>query len=57
MNSNNQDRDNSDRRDWRDPSKPRNPEDDVPTKGWRRREDGTWEKIENEPNEQQDKPE
>ncbi|MBD2454847.1 hypothetical protein H6G80_12225 [Nostoc sp. FACHB-87] len=32
--------------DWRDPSKPRNPEDDVIVDGWRRRADGTFEKIE-----------
>ena len=32
--------------DWRDPSKPRNPEDDVIIDGWRRRKDGTFEKIE-----------
>jgi len=31
--------------DWRDPSKPRNPEDDVIVDGWRRRADGTFEKI------------
>ncbi|BAZ71410.1 hypothetical protein NIES4106_62070 (plasmid) [Fischerella sp. NIES-4106] len=32
--------------DWRDPSEPRNPEDDVIVDGWRRRADGTFEKIE-----------
>lgn len=32
--------------DWRDPSKPRNREDDVIVDGWRRRADGTFEKIE-----------
>ena len=32
--------------DWRDSSKPRNPEDDVIVDGWRRRADGTFEKIE-----------
>ncbi|MBD2683269.1 MULTISPECIES: hypothetical protein [Nostoc] len=32
--------------DWRDPSKPRNPEDDVIVDGWRRRADGTFEKVE-----------
>ncbi|GEM_PF-3112425 len=31
--------------DWRDPSKPRNPEDDVIVDGWRRRDDGTFEKV------------
>lgn len=34
--------------DWRDPSKPRNPEDDVIVDGWRRRADGTFEKIDDE---------
>ncbi|MBE9213648.1 MAG: hypothetical protein HC836_15985 [Richelia sp. RM2_1_2] len=34
-------------RDWRDPSKPRDPEDDLIVDGWRRRADGTFEKIEN----------
>ncbi|MCC5625386.1 hypothetical protein [Nostoc sp. CHAB 5715] len=33
--------------DWRDPSKPRNPEDSVIVDGWRRPADGTFEKIEN----------
>jgi len=33
--------------DWRDPSKPRNPEDDAIVSGWRRRADGTFEKVEN----------
>lgn len=33
--------------DWRDPSKPRNKEDDVIVDGWRRRADGTFEKVEN----------
>jgi hypothetical protein len=33
-------------RDWRDPSKPRNPEDDLIVDGWRRRADGTFEKVE-----------
>lgn len=32
--------------DWRDPSKPRNPEDNVIVDGWRRRADGTFEKVE-----------
>lgn len=32
--------------DWRDPSKPRNKEDDVIVDGWRRRADGTFEKVE-----------
>ncbi|MEH1835529.1 MAG: hypothetical protein V7L29_26615 [Nostoc sp.] len=32
--------------DWRDSSKPCNPEDDVIVDGWRRRADGTFEKIE-----------
>ncbi|BAZ13220.1 hypothetical protein NIES4071_50590 [Calothrix sp. NIES-4071] len=32
--------------DWRDPSKPRNPEDDVIIDGWRRCADGTFEKVE-----------
>ncbi len=32
--------------DWRDPSKPRNPEDDEIVDGWRRCADGTFEKIE-----------
>lgn len=32
--------------DWRDPSKPRNPEDDLIVDGWRRRADGTFEKVE-----------
>lgn len=37
--------------DWRDPSKPRNPEDDIIVNGWRRRADGTFEKVnESEPN-------
>lgn len=31
--------------DWRDPSKPRNPEDDVIVDGWRRLADGTFEKV------------
>ncbi|MBA3920199.1 MAG: hypothetical protein H0X31_00250 [Nostocaceae cyanobacterium] len=31
--------------DWRDPTKPRNPEDDVIVDGWRRLADGTFEKI------------
>ncbi|MBW4635755.1 MAG: hypothetical protein KME30_28915 [Iphinoe sp. HA4291-MV1] len=31
--------------DWRDLSKPRNPEDDVIVDGWRRRADGTFEKV------------
>ncbi|MDB9369150.1 hypothetical protein PN456_09290 [Nodularia spumigena CS-586/05] len=33
--------------DWRDPSNIRNPEDDVIVDGWRRRTDGTFEKVEN----------
>ncbi|MEA5505949.1 hypothetical protein VB735_23090 [Halotia wernerae UHCC 0503] len=33
--------------DWRDPSKPRNPEDDVIVDGWQRRADGTFEKVKN----------
>ncbi|MBO3463096.1 hypothetical protein G7B40_038000 [Aetokthonos hydrillicola Thurmond2011] len=32
--------------DWRDPSKPRNLEDDEIIEGWRRRADGTFEKVE-----------
>jgi hypothetical protein len=32
--------------DWRDSSKPRNPEDDVIVDGWRRRADRTFEKVE-----------
>jgi hypothetical protein len=32
--------------DWRDPSKSRNPEDNVIVNGWRRRADGTFEKVE-----------
>ena len=28
------------------PSKPRNPEDDLIVDGWRRRADGTFEKVE-----------
>ncbi len=32
--------------DWRDSSKPRNPEDDVIVDGWRRRANGTFEKVE-----------
>ncbi|WP_341529952.1 hypothetical protein WKK05_11935 [Nostoc sp. UHCC 0302] len=32
--------------DWRDRSKPRNQEDDLIIDGWRRRADGTFEKIE-----------
>lgn len=35
--------------DWRDPSKPRNAEDDVIAKGWRRRADGTYERVDNQP--------
>lgn len=31
--------------DWRNPLKPRNPEDDVIVDGWRRRADGTFEKV------------
>ncbi|NJL61174.1 MAG: hypothetical protein HC903_04265 [Methylacidiphilales bacterium] len=31
--------------DWRDPTKSRNPEDDVIVDGWRRRADGTFEKV------------
>lgn len=31
--------------DWRNPTKPRNPEDDVIVDGWRRRADGTFEKV------------
>lgn len=31
--------------DWRDPSKPRNTEDDIIVDGWRRRSDGTFEKV------------
>jgi hypothetical protein len=38
--------------DWRDPSKPRNKEDDVIVDGWRRRADGTFEKVEEEEAEQ-----
>lgn len=38
--------------DWRDPSKPRNPEDDVIVDGWRRRADGTFEKVEEKEAEQ-----
>ncbi|MCM0589502.1 MAG: hypothetical protein KA716_04285 [Gloeotrichia echinulata DEX184] len=38
--------------DWRDPSKPRNPEDDVIVDGWRGRADGTFEKIEDTEKEQ-----
>ncbi|MDZ8240568.1 MAG: hypothetical protein RMZ69_26030 [Nostoc sp. ChiQUE01a] len=38
--------------DWRDPSKPRNPEDDVIVDGWRRRADGTFEKVEDVETEQ-----
>jgi len=34
--------------DWRNPSNPRNPEDDVIVDGWRRRADGTFEKVESE---------
>lgn len=33
--------------DWRDPSNLRNPEDDVIIDGWRRRADGTFQKVEN----------
>ncbi|WP_414530627.1 hypothetical protein [Nodularia chucula] len=33
--------------DWRDPSNLRNPEDNVIIDGWRRRADGTFEKVEN----------
>lgn len=33
-------------RDWRDPAKERDPEDDeTGIGGWRRKEDGTWEKA------------
>ena len=33
-------------RDWRDPGKPRNPEDDeIGIGGWIRKPDGTWEKL------------
>jgi hypothetical protein len=32
--------------DWRDPTKPRNLEDDVIVDGWRRRADGTFEEVE-----------
>ncbi|MBD2492685.1 hypothetical protein [Aulosira sp. FACHB-615] len=38
--------------DWRDPSKPRNPEDDGIVDGWRRRADGTFEKVEEKEAEQ-----
>jgi hypothetical protein len=31
--------------DWRDPTKLRNPEDDVIVDGWRRLADGTFEKV------------
>jgi hypothetical protein len=31
--------------DWRDPSKPRNKEDDVIVDGWRRLADGTFERV------------
>lgn len=41
--------------DWRDPSKPRNPEDDVIVDGWRRRADGTFEKVESEQNSDSEK--
>lgn len=34
--------------DWRDPCKPRNPEDDIIVDGWRRRADGTFEKVDKE---------
>jgi|JFJP01.2.fsa_nt_gi hypothetical protein len=34
--------------DWRDPSQPRNPEDNIIVNGWRRRADGTYEKVEPE---------
>lgn len=32
--------------DWRDPSKPRNPEDDAIVDSWQRLADGTFEKVE-----------
>jgi hypothetical protein len=32
-------------RDWRNSSKPRNPEDDGVVRNWRRRADGTWEQV------------
>ncbi|WP_375495387.1 hypothetical protein [uncultured Nostoc sp.] len=38
--------------DWRDPTKPRNPEDDVIVDGWRRRADGAFEKVEDAETEQ-----
>lgn len=38
-------------RDWRDPSKPRNPEDDVVVRGWRRRADGTFERVDQDDSE------
>ena len=34
--------------DWRDPSKPWNTEDDGVVAGWRRRADGTWERVDTE---------
>ena len=33
--------------DWRDPSQPRNSEDDVIVDGWRRCVDGSYERVEN----------
>ncbi len=40
--------------DWRDPTKPRNPEDNVIVDGWRRRADGTFEKVEESANQNSD---
>ncbi|GJD23950.1 hypothetical protein RIVM261_089060 [Rivularia sp. IAM M-261] len=39
--------------DWRDPTKPRNTEDDMIVEGWRRRADGTFEKVEDETEDRQ----
>ena len=43
--------------DWRDPSRPRNPEDDVVGYGgWKRRADGRWERVQSPSAENEETP-